>query len=150
MKLKIPPVVQVIVAALAMWLIKVQFPVLNFPILHQRLIAGVLITIGLAITLVAVGGFRKAKTTVDPTAPAKAETLVIKGPYRFSRNPMYLGFLAVLCGWALALGNLAALIMPAIFVWYMNEFQIKPEEQALKEKFGADYDAYRKKVRRWL
>jgi len=150
MKLMIPPVVQVIASAIAMWLFKKQFPLLDFALIHQHLISGALIACGLMITIIAVVDFRKAKTTVNPTAPSQANTLVIKGLYRFSRNPMYVGFLTILSGWAIGIGNIGALGIILVFIWYMTVFQIKPEEQALKDKFGADYEAYCEKVRRWI
>ncbi len=150
MKLKIPPVVQVIMSAVAMWLINNQLPLLDFKFLLQHLVSGALMACGLIIAIVAVGDFRTAKTTVNPTTPSEANTLIIKGPYRISRNPMYLGMLITLSGWAVWLGNYAAIGILLIFFWYMTMFQIKPEEEALKEKFGADYEAYCKKVRRWI
>ena len=63
---------------------------------------------------------------------------------------MYAGLLCVLAGGALALGNALALLAPAAFVAYMNRFQIRPEERALREKFGVAFDAYARAVRRWL
>ena len=63
---------------------------------------------------------------------------------------MYAGFLLCLCGWACYLANRYALLGPVIFVLYMNRFQIRPEERALERLFGAEYDAYRRLVRRWL
>ncbi len=150
MKLLVPPVVQVIVSAIAMWVLKKQFPLLDFALTHRRLIASALIASGLIITVIAVADFGKAKTTVNPTTPSQANTLIIGGLYRFSRNPMYLGFLMILSGWAVGLGNLAVIGILMVFVWYMTVFQIKPEEQALGEKFGADYEAYRESVRRWI
>lgn len=87
---------------------------------------------------------------MNPLNPAAATTLVESGIYRYSRNPMYLGLLFVLLGWAAFLGNaFAVLILPG-FVWYMNYFQIIPEEKALLERFGSAFSAYSKKVRRWL
>lgn len=149
-KLTVPPVVQVIAAAISMWLVTQLAPLLDFTFVGQHLVSGALVACGLIVAIVAVGDFRKAKTTVNPKTPSEADKLIIKGPYRISRNPMYLGFLMILCGWALGLGNIASLGIPAIFVWYMTMFQIKPEEEALQKKFGADYDAYCKKTRRWV
>jgi protein-S-isoprenylcysteine O-methyltransferase Ste14 len=70
--------------------------------------------------------------------------------YKFTRNPMYLGLLLVLFGWAIFLSNAAAFaLLPGFFV-YMNRFQIEPEERVLALKFGSEYAAYKAKVRRWL
>ena len=150
MKLKVPPVALVVICAIAMWLIEKQFQFLDFSFEYQPAIAAALSLLGIIIGGVAISDFIKAKTTVNPTAPASANTLVIKSLYRYSRNPMYLGMLLILSGWSVWLGSAAALPVLIFFVWYMNEFQIKPEEQALTEKFGAEYQAYCKKVRRWI
>ncbi|HEV8366930.1 MAG TPA: isoprenylcysteine carboxylmethyltransferase family protein, partial [Pyrinomonadaceae bacterium] len=75
---------------------------------------------------------------------------VSTGVYRFTRNPMYLGLLLTLLGWAAFLSNPASLLFVPIFVLYINRFQIKPEEQVLSSLFGAEYMAYKSRVRRWL
>lgn len=94
--------------------------------------------------------FLRSSTTVTSVKPQKASTLVVGGLYRVSHNPMYLGMLILLIGWALWLGNPASLLLLPMFVIYLTVFQIKPEEAALSEKFGVDHDAYRRRVRRWL
>jgi protein-S-isoprenylcysteine O-methyltransferase Ste14 len=76
--------------------------------------------------------------------------LVTTGVYRFTRNPMYLGLLLTLLAWAAFLFNPVALLFVPIFVLYINRFQIKPEEQVLSSLFGAEYMAYKGRVRRWL
>ena len=75
---------------------------------------------------------------------------VSAGPYRFTRNPMYLGLLLTLLAWAVFLFNPVVLLFVPIFVLYINRFQIKPEEQVLSSLFGAEYMAYKGQVRRWL
>ena len=81
---------------------------------------------------------------------ALSALVVSSGVYRVSRNPMYLGFLLALAGWAVYLSNAgAALLLPA-FVAYMTRFQIKPEERALLVKFGPEFAQYMSRVRRWL
>ena len=82
--------------------------------------------------------------------PESASSLVVSGIYRFTRNPMYLGMLLVLSGWAIFLSNaLSFLFLPA-YVVYMNRFQIGPEERALAAKFPQPFADYRSEVRRWL
>jgi protein-S-isoprenylcysteine O-methyltransferase Ste14 len=87
---------------------------------------------------------------VDPRTPAAASSLVVGGIYRVTRNPMYLGFLLVLLALALYLGTLTAFVVLPLFVVYLNEFQIKPEESALRARFGSAFDSYASRVRRWL
>ena len=82
--------------------------------------------------------------------PAKTTSLVAGGVYRFTRNPMYLGLLLVLAGWAVFLSNALAFALLPAFIAYIGRFQIAPEERALAAKFGTEYEAYRTEVRRWL
>ena len=71
--------------------------------------------------------------------------------FSLTRNPMYLGLSLALVAWALAVGSpLGALLFLPAFVIYLTEFQIKPEERALRANFGADYEVYQSSVRRWL
>jgi protein-S-isoprenylcysteine O-methyltransferase Ste14 len=105
---------------------------------------------GIGIAVIGVVEFRRAGTTVDPRVPGQSAQLVASGVYRYSRNPMYVGFLLVLCGWAVLLGNALSLLLVPAFVVYMNHFQIAPEERAMREKFGAAYTQYADTVRRWL
>lgn len=150
LELKIPPLALTLGFALAMWLASTQNPQLAFTIPAQQFIAIALAGPGAGIVLVAWLGFRLAGTTVNPTRPHSTTRVVGSGVYRLSRNPMYLGFLLTLAGWAVLLGHaLPFLFLPA-FVLYMNRFQIAPEERMLAAKFGSDYEAYRQAVRRWL
>jgi protein-S-isoprenylcysteine O-methyltransferase Ste14 len=82
--------------------------------------------------------------------PGAASTIVSSGVYRWSRNPMYLGFLCALAGLAVYLSNAASFVMIAAYVAYMNRYQIEPEERALLARFGPEYASYMAKVRRWL
>jgi protein-S-isoprenylcysteine O-methyltransferase Ste14 len=93
--------------------------------------------------------FRKAKTTVNPLKP-HASSLVTWGVYAISRNPMYLGGLIMLLGWAIFLPNALAFVFLPIYVLYINWFQIAPEERALTSLFGQTYVAYQMRARRWL
>ena len=111
---------------------------------------GGLTLLGLAIVLAGVVSFRRAGTTIDPVHIERAEKLVTTGVFGLTRNPMYLGFAAMLCGWSLLLGSLWTLSGPFLFVLYIQRFQISPEERMMRAKFGADYDIYTKHVRRWI
>ena len=74
----------------------------------------------------------------------------MRGIYRWTRNPMYLAMLLVLVAWACIVANVAALAILPLFVAYLNRFQIGPEERALQARFGAEFEQYRRNVRRWL
>lgn len=150
LELKIPPVVLVALFALAMWLLAQWLPPLALPQSWRLVLAGAFVVVGVVIALSGVLAFRRADTTVDPRAPEQSSSLVVRGIYRYSRNPMYVGFLLLLVALGCYLMSAAALALLPLFVWYMNQFQIAPEERHLLQKFGAEYQAYCQRVRRWL
>lgn len=113
-------------------------------------LAAMLLVTGAWLAVAGVIEFRRASTTVNPMAPSDSSTVVDTGVYRYTRNPMYLGFLLVLFAWAAWLAAPWALLGPVVFVAWMTRFQILPEERALLERFGDDYRAYCRRVRRWV
>ena len=150
LELKIPPPVIVLVMAGLMWLISRAAPAFAFVFPARDTFAIGLAAAGLITGISGVVTFWKARTTVNPMKPHSSSSLVIWGVYRFTRNPMYLGGLLVLTGWAIFLSNaLPFLILPA-FILYINRFQIGPEEKALASLFGREFVAYKSRVRRWL
>ncbi|MGH8122848.1 MAG: methyltransferase family protein, partial [Rudaea sp.] len=109
-----------------------------------------IVLLGVACSAAGILSFRRARTTVDPTKPEQASSLVKTGIYRVTRNPMYLGLTLVLVAWAAFLSSAWALLGVAGFVLYMSRFQIAPEERALASLFASEYEAYKASVRRWL
>ncbi|WP_404409386.1 isoprenylcysteine carboxylmethyltransferase family protein [Pseudidiomarina marina] len=150
LELKIPPVVVVLVIAGLMALTSRLLPMDPWHFTDAKALAFALVTAGAFIAVAGVIAFRQAKTTANPMNPDAASSLVINGIYRFTRNPMYLGFLLALAGWGVWLANLPAIFWLIIYILYINQFQIIPEERILEEKFGDDFIAYRKQVRRWF
>jgi protein-S-isoprenylcysteine O-methyltransferase Ste14 len=75
---------------------------------------------------------------------------VTGGVFQFSRNPMYLGLLLILTGWAMGLGTASPWMVPPVFVIVVTLLQIIPEEQALEKLFGEQYVEYRRRVARWI
>ena len=150
MKLKIPPVVVLVVFAVLMMGVARLLPGLTWLVPGRLIIAIALAGLGGAISLAGVIAFRRHQTTLNPMAPAAAATIVSSGPYRFTRNPMYVGFVLGLTGWAVFLSNLGAVLLVLGCVMYLTQFQIKPEEQALLTKFGSPFLDYMASVRRWL
>lgn len=148
MELKIPPVALVIIAATSMWLIDRLLPSNAFA--AGAVVAFAVALAGIAVCTAGVLAFRRAGTTVNPLEPERASRLVVRGVYRHTRNPMYLGFALLLLSWGIALSSLVALLVVPAFVLYMNRWQIAPEERALESLFGDDWHAYRRSVRRWL
>ncbi len=150
MKLKIlPPLVMVIFGAL-MYLLDRFLPVGEFDFFGRKQLGYALLGIGILIMGISLLQFLKAKTTTDPIHPDKAQHLVTGGIYQYTRNPMYLAMLLFLIVWGLLLGNAFNTLLAAGFVYYMNHFQIKQEEEALTQKFGKEYRMYLKAVRRWF
>ncbi|OZB04931.1 MAG: protein-S-isoprenylcysteine methyltransferase [Idiomarina sp. 34-48-12] len=150
LELKIPPVVVVLVIAGLMALTSRLLPMDSWHFTDAKALAFALVTAGAFIAVAGVIAFRQAKTTANPMNPNASSRLVSNGIYRFTRNPMYLGFLLALAGWGVWLANLPALFWLIIYILYINQFQIIPEERILEEKFGEEFRAYRKQVRRWF
>jgi protein-S-isoprenylcysteine O-methyltransferase Ste14 len=146
---KVPPPAILLVMAVLMWLIARAAPSLHFEMPAHNWFAVLLVSVGFATGISGVVTFRKAKTTVNPLKP-HASSLVTWGVYAISRNPMYLGGLIMLLGWAVFLSNLLAFVFPPVYVLYLNRFQITPEERVLTSLFGETYAAYQMRARRWL
>jgi protein-S-isoprenylcysteine O-methyltransferase Ste14 len=148
--LKLPPVALVVIVAALMWIASSATPTFDFFLPAKSLLSVSLAMIGAVTCLSGVVSFRRAKTTVNPMKPNSTSSLIVSGIYKYTRNPMYLGFVLVLLGWAAFLSNLAALALLPAFVVYINRFQIVPEEHVLASLFPHEYPAYRAKVRRWV
>lgn len=150
MKLTIPPGIQGPIFAALSWVLAKRFPEFAIEWSGLLYVAAAFAAAGLLIIAIAIGQFIKAKTTINPMAPDNAEKLVVNGLYRFTRNPMYLGVLFLLLAWAAYLQSILSFAPPVLFIVFMTLFQIKPEENALRKKFGVDYDDYCRRVRRWI
>jgi protein-S-isoprenylcysteine O-methyltransferase Ste14 len=150
LELKVPPLPLAVGFGVLMWALDRWLPMQTDRSMVRITIALAVFALAVSIVVTAVVGFRRARTTVDPFHPETASAIVTTGIYRFTRNPMYLGFLLALAGWAVFLGNVASALMPLIFIAYMNRFQISPEERALRARFGVPYETYLASVRRWL
>ena len=92
--------------------------------------------------------FLKNATTLQPSE--EPTSLVTSGPFRISRNPVYLGMASILLGVAVLFGTLVTLAFPIIFVAVITFFIIPGEERMLEKIFGEPYRAYKKSVRRWI
>ena len=94
--------------------------------------------------------FRRQGTTLEPFDPSRAAVLVTTGVNAVSRNPMYVGLAGLLVANAVRRGSWAVFLPVAVFTVVIDRLQITAEEPALLAKFGADYEAYRASVPRWL
>jgi protein-S-isoprenylcysteine O-methyltransferase Ste14 len=115
------------------------------------------IQIGLGVAAIAVGGalmfwglttFARARTPIIPDRPARQ--LVVTGPYRLSRNPMYLGLGALYSGLALILNMAWPLVLLPVVLLTLTAVVIVHEERHLRDAFGSEYDEYCRRVRRWM
>lgn len=149
-ELKIPPLALFLAFGGFMYTVPDTLPAADVEIPYRRLLAVMVGGIGAGFSAAGIAAFRRANTTVNPTTPEAASTMVTSGVYQISRNPMYAGFLLMLLAEAILLSNLAAFLLLPAFVAHMNRFQIKREERALQDKFGNAFIAYRNTVRRWL
>ena len=124
------------------------FPELVLPKIPSRVAAPLCIALGVTIAVWSVGLFRRERTSFVPINPAT--TLVIYGPYRFTRNPMYLGLVCVYLGISLWFGVFWALILLPAVMALIQRYVIIREEQYLERKFGGEYLKYKADVRRWI
>lgn len=143
-----PPIVAAIFAGLAWLLAKAGPAWSDFPGLGKA--GAVVMLSGLALDVLGLVVFLRARTTVNPLKPDSSSAVVTTGIYRYTRNPMYLGMLLVLTGWVVYLAAPLALLAPVGFAAYITRFQILPEERILLEKFGEPYRDYLGRVRRWI
>ncbi|MBI2402747.1 MAG: isoprenylcysteine carboxylmethyltransferase family protein [Gemmatimonadetes bacterium] len=145
---RVLPPVYFLVALLSMVGLHVAFPIrqiIQFPYRYS----GVLFVLGgILLVLWAARLFGHAGTPIKPSQEASA--LVVRGPYRLTRNPMYVGMVGVLFGIAELLGSLSPLLVIPLFVALMDARFIRAEEAALGRIFGAKYADYKARVRRWL
>lgn len=150
LELKIPPPLVAFVLALGMWALARGTFTLDTGMALRAGGSGAFVLAAGVFVVSALLEFRRARTTINPLRPGNASALVRGGVYRFTRNPMYVGLLLLLLGWAVWLAAPWALLGPLAFVLYITRFQIVPEERVLARLFGAEFAEYQARVRRWL
>src|SRR5262245_6737901 len=150
LELKIPPPVVALLFALLMWLVSSLCGTADFSFGYRVGVAVVVVCIGMVFGFAAMASFVRAKTTMNPTKPSATSSLVTHGVYSVTRNPMYLSLVLYLVAWVVYLSSWMALLLIPVFMLYINQFQIKPEERVLAALYGSDYAAYKARVRRWL
>jgi protein-S-isoprenylcysteine O-methyltransferase Ste14 len=139
-----------LLAGAAMWSLNRFVPVRTVVSAPWNRAGWFVMAIALVPALAAASQFAHARTTINPHDPSKTSVLVTWGIYRWTRNPMYLGLLLLLIGWAICLGSLSPFVMPPVFALILERVQILPEERLLRARFGDDYDQYCRIVGRWL
>ncbi len=125
-----------------LWPLQMSLPPLIQPLSYLLAASGGMLALWAAVI------FRRHNTTAHPYA--EATRLVTDGPYRITRNPMYLGLLLTLIAWGLWLQSLSALLLAPLFVFVINRCNILPEEHRLIACFGEPYESYLAQTRRWI
>jgi protein-S-isoprenylcysteine O-methyltransferase Ste14 len=145
---RVPPPALYALAVLVGYLLNHRWPLPISGGASVQALAWLLVGAWLALTVSSIGNFRRSRTSMVPIRPATS--LVIAGPYRFTRNPMYVGLAVLTVALGLFLDSWwpIVLLVPVLFV--VRAFVIAPEERYLERRFGADYVAYTQRVRRWL
>ena len=141
----LPPVWLAAFAALG-WVQAQWLPLGSFPAAGDWVGAG-LVAAGLGLAIAAAVEFRRARTTILPHGMPAA--IVTSGVYRISRNPIYLGDALILCGLGLRWESVLALVLVPVFMAVVAVRFILPEEARLRERFGAEFEAWAARVRRW-
>lgn len=147
---RVPPPLVVVLIGAAMAVVAWFTPAIEIGSTVRFVVGGITIAMGALAVVQGARTFWRNKTTINPVDIESASALVTSGVFRYSRNPMYVGFTVILVGWAVCLAAPWALLGPVAFVFFTNRFQIVPEERVMRAKFGQAYDDYRAQVRRWL
>jgi protein-S-isoprenylcysteine O-methyltransferase Ste14 len=151
-QVRIPPPILILVCLIAGWGVE-QFQGAAIVSSSQwagmrSVTSGALIAIGFALIGACAWQFKRAQTCIEPWRPTSS---IIKGGlYRYSRNPIYVGFVIVGIGFALAFNTLWMLVGVIVFVAIATKYVIAREEKYLEAKFGEAYSDYRRETRRWL
>jgi len=148
--LKVPPPIVALVLALLMWLTPAVAGLVQIPDPARVLCAVVLVCAGQGISIAGMVVFRRAKTTVNPVKASLASSLVIRGVYRYTRNPMYVSLTIVYVGVALMMQSLWSLLLLPLVVAFIRIKVIGREEAYMERRFGAEYLRFKNEVRRWL
>ena len=148
MKTKIPPPILALVMIVLIYLSSFFIESTTFN--YQGSLSVLVLILGLACAIPSFKLFARYKTTISPLKPSDATALVTEGMYRYSRNPMYLGLLLLTIASTIWFGTWFGIIINIVFIFLINFLQIIPEEEALLEIFGEEYEEYKKNVRRWI
>jgi protein-S-isoprenylcysteine O-methyltransferase Ste14 len=128
--------------------LQLMAPLPFLPKVAAQIIGVGLMAVNLMIGLPAVRGMFKSHTSPNPHAPSAA--LVRSGPYRFTRNPMYIGLTLLYAGLMVFFRLPWGVLLTPVVIWLITTWVIRPEEDYLEQKFGGEYTTYKTTVRRWI
>lgn len=143
---KVPPPVYVAVGLAAQNLLAPG----RRPTIVRSVAAGLLVAGSVYVAGTAARAFKHKDTTFNPLEPERATAVVTDGPFRYTRNPMYVGMAGLLGAHAVLRGGWLPLVPVATFVAVIDRTQIPAEERAMAWSFGEAYDSYRSTTPRWL
>jgi protein-S-isoprenylcysteine O-methyltransferase Ste14 len=150
---KIPPPLVMAISAVAMWFIAANTNTAFLASLSSSLYWALIFLIFIAALAIGVGSmrsFKHAQTTINPLKPESASNLVSTGIFQYTRNPMYISLTLMLCSWGVYLQSAWAWVLVPVFIIYITRCQIIPEERAMQQLFGEEFEKYKMRVRRWL
>ncbi|MGR5416338.1 methyltransferase family protein [Vibrio diabolicus] len=150
LELRVPPVAVFLLVILLMYWLKGLTPNFMITVPFVGFVVAALTLLSGFIGIAGVYEFRKEKTTVNPVKPESATSVVSTGVFAYTRNPMYVALLLLIIALGLWWQHLSVIPCGALFISYMNRYQIKPEEHVLERLFGDDYLKYKNRVRRWI
>jgi protein-S-isoprenylcysteine O-methyltransferase Ste14 len=147
--LRLPPPVWALIYLLIAGAASALTPPNVLPALRSVPLGAALLALGLGITLWAAMLFRREGTEILPTSPTNKK-LVVRGPFRFTRNPMYLGLVTASLGIAFWIGAAPMFAVPILVFATVNWVHIPFEEAKMRRQFGAAFDEYCRRTRRWI
>lgn len=142
-----PPVL-LLMAVVLMVALHYVLPVARWLAWPWRALGALPIAVAVLVGFWGAVQFRRHDTTIIPFEQSTA--LIAKGPYRYSRNPLYISMTLILVGLWILLGSLSPVVVVPLFVWWISSRFIANEERHLEAQFGRTYLEYKAKVRRWL
>lgn len=144
----IPPPLLYVLPLLLARLLQTVIPLPFLPVGIVSVAAALFFIVGIVLCIWSVGLFRRSKTSLVPVKPTA--TLVLHGPYKLSRNPMYMGLLCLYLAVAFWMNNIWALVFVPIVIGIVQHLVIAKEERYLEQRFGEAYRQYKAHVRRWI
>ncbi len=144
---KIMPTTWLLVAIVVILCIHFVYPLRKCIPMPYGLLGLFPLALGIFVNLAADRAFHRANTTVKPFMESTA--LITTGVFRFTRNPMYAGFVLLLLGICILLGSVTPYAAVIVFAVLMDSAYIRAEEKMLEKRFGQGWDDYRRRVRRW-
>jgi protein-S-isoprenylcysteine O-methyltransferase Ste14 len=145
---KVYPPTYLLVAIILILILHFTIPVATIIRNPLSLIGLFPLLIGVALNLIADRDFKRSQTTVKPYE--ESATLLTEGVYRYSRHPMYLGFVLILLGISLLLGSISPYVVVLFFAILMEVVFIRSEEEMINETFQEEWRQYKSKVRKWI